>query len=279
MPDRGLQEALSAVGGVTELARQIGISQPVVSNWIRIPAERVVAVEAATGITRVALRPDHNGDLDTTGLDDVDLVCARAYALLGNLLQRVPGADLLSRLAQLRGNASPLGLAVIEIAAAAHDASIKDIECEFFELGIGRGEIVPHASFYLTGFLHERPLARLREVLLRLGIERADGVPEPEDHAGILCEIVAGLGSGELPAPAGSDRLIYEKHLALWIGRFFADIEAATAARFYRHVGTFGCLFPQIQSETSPSPADRRARSKRNPNEDQTDERNGRRPS
>jgi TorA maturation chaperone TorD len=186
----------------------------------------------------VALRPDLYGDLDTTGLDDVDLVCARAYALLDNLLQRAPGADLLSRLAQLRGDASPLGLAAIEIASAAHDASIKDIECEFFELflGIGCGEIVPCASFYLTGFLHERPLMRLREDLLRLGIERADGVPEPEYHAGILCEIMAGMASGEVPAPAGSDRLIYEKHLALWVGRFFADIEAATATRFYRHV-------------------------------------------
>jgi TorA maturation chaperone TorD len=101
----------------------------------------------------------------------------------------------------------------------------------------------------LTGFLHERPLARLRDDLSRLSIDRAEGVAEPEDHAGILCEIMAGLTSGELPAPAGSDRLIFEKHMAPWIGRFFADIEAAAAARFYRHVGMFGRLFLQIESE------------------------------
>jgi TorA maturation chaperone TorD len=251
MRDRGLQEAISVVGGVTDLARRIGISQPSGSDWTRVPAERVVAVEAATGITRVALRPDLFSDLNTIGLGDVDLMRPRAYALRGSLLQRAPDADLVLRLAQLCGDASPLGLALIEIAATAHEASVEGVEREFFDLfiGIGRGEIVQYASFYLTGFLHERQLARLRNDLSRLGIGPADGVAEPEDHAGIVCETMAGLASGELPGPAGSDRLIFEKHMAPWIGRFFADIEAASAARFYRHVGTFGRLFQQIESE------------------------------
>jgi len=251
MPGRGLQQAISAAGGLTELAQRIGISPPSVSNWTRVPAEHVVAVEAATSVARAALRPDLYSDLDTTGLDDVDLMRARAYAVLGSLLQRAPDADLLSRLAQLRGDTTPLGLALIEIAAAAHAALVEDVEREFFDLfiDIGRGEMVPYASFYLTGFLHERPLARLREDLSRLGIDRAEGVAEPEDHAGIFCEIMTGLASDELPAPAGSDRLIFEKHLAPWIGRFFADIETAAEARFYHHVGTFGRLFLQIESE------------------------------
>jgi TorA maturation chaperone TorD len=251
MSDRGLQEAVSTVGGVTELAQRIGISPPSVSSWSPVPAERVLAVEAATGVAHVALRPDLYSDLDRTGLNDVDLVRARAYALLGSLLQRAPDADLLSRLAQLGGDASPLGLALIEIAAAAHAASVEDVEREFFDLfiGIGRGEVVPYASYYLTGFLHERPLARLREDLSRFGIDRAEGVTEPEDHAGIVCEIMAGLTSGELPAPAGSDRVIFDKHMAPWFGRLFADIETAVSARFYRPVGTFGRLFLQIESE------------------------------
>jgi DNA-binding transcriptional regulator YdaS (Cro superfamily) len=56
--DAGLGEAIRAAGGVTELARRIGISQPSVSNWSRVPADRVVAVEAATGVARAVLRPD-----------------------------------------------------------------------------------------------------------------------------------------------------------------------------------------------------------------------------
>jgi TorA maturation chaperone TorD len=250
-PDRGLQKAIRAAGGVTELARRIGISQPSVSNWTRVPAERVVAVEMATGIARLTLRPDLYDDPNTAELDNVDLARVRAYGLLGRLLQRAPDADLLLRLAQLRGDASPFGEAASDLAAAAYQASVDRVEREFFDLfiGIGRGEIVPYASFYLTGFLHERPLARLREDLSRFGIDRAEGVAEPEDHAGILCEVMAGLTSGELPAPANSDRVIFDKHMMPWMGRLFADIETAAAARFYRHVGTVGRLFLQIESE------------------------------
>ena len=58
MTDTGLQQAIRAVGGVTELARRIGIAQPSVSNWTRVPAERVIVVEEATGIDRSILRPD-----------------------------------------------------------------------------------------------------------------------------------------------------------------------------------------------------------------------------
>ena len=93
---------------------------------------------------------------------------------------------------------------------------------------------MPYASYYLTGFLHERPLARLREDLGRIGIARADGVVEPEDHAGILCEIMSGLVSRWLAAPPDSDRLIFDKHIGAWIGRFFVDLEHAEAADFYR---------------------------------------------
>ncbi len=248
MSDRGLQEAIRAVGGVTELARRIGISQPSVSNWTRIPAERVLAVESVSGIGRAILRPDLYGE---AGVDDVDLARAQEYALLARLLTRAPDATLLEQLAELRGDATPLGVAHVELAEAARRADVVQAEREFFDLfiGVGRGELLPYASYYLTGFLHERPLARLREDLGRFGVARADGVAEPEDHAGILCEIVSGLASGRLPAPANSDRTIFEKHMAPWIGRFFADLERAQGAEFYRRVGTVGRVFTEIETE------------------------------
>ena len=88
---------------------------------------------------------------------------------------------------QLHGDATPLGAAHIESGGsrkqmrryARSSANIFDLF-----IGVGRGELLPYASYYLTGFLHERPLARLREDLAALGIERAEGVAEPEDHAG-----------------------------------------------------------------------------------------------
>jgi TorA maturation chaperone TorD len=151
----------------------------------------------------------------------------------------------------LRGDATPLGVAHVALAEAASRTNVERVEREYFDLfiGLGRGELLPYGSYYLTGFLHERPLARLRADLSKLGIERADGEPEPEDHAAILCEIMAGLASRRFPAPAGADRELFENHIAPWIGRFFADLEQADAADFYRRVGGLGRVFIDIESE------------------------------
>src|SRR5262249_14464473 len=101
--DAGLGEAIRAAGGVTELARRIGISQPSVSNWLRVPADRVVAVEAATGVASAILRPDLYAD--TTGVvDDTAVARAREYALLAALLARAPDAAMLRRLARIESD-------------------------------------------------------------------------------------------------------------------------------------------------------------------------------
>jgi TorA maturation chaperone TorD len=249
--DLGLQEAIRAVGGVSELARRVGISQPSISNWDRVPAERVLSVEAATGVARTVLRPDLYASEPAADVDEIDAARAQEYALIATLLRRSPDAKLLDRLSRLRGDASPLGLAHVALADAASKAKLENVEREYFDLfiGLGRGELLPYASYYLTGFLHERPLARLRGDLARIGIDRAEGEVEPEDHAGILCEIMAGLADGRLPAPAGADRELFQKHLAPWIGRFFADLEHARAANFYAHVGALGRTFIEIEAE------------------------------
>lgn len=250
MTDHGLHEAISAAGGVTELARRIGISQPSVSNWLRVPAERVLAVEAATGIARAVLRPDlYNGRPDVA--DDIEAARAQEYRLLAVLLAAAPDAALLERIAKLGGDATPLGTAHDALAAAAARADAATVDREYFELfvGVGRGELLLYGSHYLTGFLHERPLARLRDDLAALGIERAEDQCEPEDHAGILCEIMAGLIDGPFRAPVERQRQIFDRHLAPWIGRFFADLEHARAANFYAHVGVLARTFIEIEAE------------------------------
>src|SRR5262245_39508188 len=194
MRDQGLDEAIRAAGGITELARRLGISQPSVSNWERIPAERVLAVEAATGVARGVLRPDLFGP-ETQAADEVDAARAQEYALLATLFAHAPDAQLLARLARLRGDPSPLGVAHAALGKVAARPVTGRAGRKYFHLfvGVGRGELLPYASYYLTGFLYERPLARLRADLRRLGIERADGRSEPEDSAATLCEIMAGL--------------------------------------------------------------------------------------
>lgn len=183
-------------------------------------------------------------------VDDIDAARGREYALLSALLARPPDRSLLERLAGLSGDSSPLGVVHAALAQAARQTNAEQVEREYFDLfiGLGRGELLPYGSYYLSGFLHERPLARLRAHLARLGIERAGGQAEPEDHAAILCEVMAGLANGVLPAATGADREVFEQHLAPWIGRFFADLERAEAADFYRTVGILGRTLIEIDT-------------------------------
>jgi TorA maturation chaperone TorD len=197
-------------------------------------------------------RPDGAADLD-----EVDAARAREYALLATLLSHAPDQQLLSRIAQLPCDASPLGGAHAAVAEAARGIDAADVGREYFALfiGLGRGELLPYGSYYLSGFLHDRPLARLREDLAKLSVERAASQAEPEDHAAMLCEVMAGVVSGRFPAAPGSDRLLFEKHLAPWIGRFFADLERAKSAEFYRAVGALGRAFIDIETEAFALPA------------------------
>jgi TorA maturation chaperone TorD len=184
-------------------------------------------------------------------VDEIDGARAQEYALLASLLSRSPDTQMIGRLALLGGDASPLGVAHAELGEAARRVNEDNVGREYFDLfiGLGRGLLSPYASHYLTGALYGRPLARLREALQHLGIEKAAERSEPEDHAAILCEIMAGLVGGGIAAPAGADREFFEKHLALWIRRFFVDLEHAKSADFYARVGSLGRTFMEIETE------------------------------
>jgi TorA maturation chaperone TorD len=195
---------------------------------------------------------------DRTGdIDEIDAARAQEYALLSTVLARAPDQHLLERLGDLRGDGSPLGRAHAAVAQAASQTSAVHVEREYFNLfiGVGRGELLPYGSYYLTGFLHERPLARLRTDLDRLGIERVAGQTEPEDHAATLCEVMAGLVSRRFQASPLADRELFERHLSPWIGRFFGDLEQAETADFYRRIGTLGRAFIDIETEAFALPS------------------------
>ena len=232
---RGL---VRAVGGVLEHPDLTAASQLPASSLSHVP-KRGLSVEAVMD------------------LDGVDASRAQEYSLLAMLLSRSPDAATLGRIAKLRGDTTSLGLAHVALAQAAGSANAERISREYFTLfiGVGRGELLPYGSYYLTGFLNERPLARLREDLGAHGIERAEGQAEPEDHAASLCEIMAGMASGQFPVTDRIQQRFFEKHLASWIGRFFADLERAEAAEFYRHVGALGRLFLQTETEAFTLPA------------------------
>lgn len=188
---------------------------------------------------------------------------AQAFALLGVMLSGPPDAALLAGLRRLDGGPTPLGGVLASLAEAATAADAAALEREFFDLfiGVGRGELLPYASYYLTGFLHERPLAELRVELARLGVRRAAGVVEPEDHIAFLCDTMAGLiegrfghgasGAGSSGTGPDAAEAFFARHVRPWAGRFFSDLEKAAAARFYRPVGGLGRLMVELEQDAA----------------------------
>ncbi|MCW2244245.1 TorD/DmsD family molecular chaperone [Azospirillum canadense] len=185
-------------------------------------------------------------------VDDADRLRAQVYTLLAQLLARPPSRALLNTVAGLSGDGTSFGRAIGDLATRAASIDEQQAGREYFDLlvGVTRGELVPFASYYRTGFLNDRPLARLREDMQALGIERAADVVEPEDHIASIAEMMAALIDGSLgPPDLHRQKRFFDRHLAPWAGRFFADLETAEAANLYRPVGTIGRLFLDIEAD------------------------------
>lgn len=176
---------------------------------------------------------------------------AEIYGLLARVLAAPPDAALLQALTQLRGDGSEFGAAFGDLARAAGSTTVEAAGREYHDLfiGLGRGELLPYASYYLTGFLHERPLVDLRGALARLGVERAAAVKEPEDHIAALCEVMAGLIAGTFgaPVPVAQQQEFFDGFVAPWAPRFFHDLEDAQSAALYAAIGRVGRLFLGIE--------------------------------
>lgn len=252
----GLERALSSIGGVSLLARAIGVSQPAVSGWKRVPPDRVLAVEAATGIPRTELRPDLYAESELTAsvtLDEVSAARADTYALLASLLWHAPDAALLRRLAAPVPGEGPLVDLRRVLAEAASATIAADVEREHFALftGLGGGELLPYASYYLTGFVHERPLADVRRDLQALGFVRTEGLSEPEDHIAFLFEVMAALirDPGDIETHCIDDAAFLKAHIQGWSSRLFHDLERAECAKFYRPVAALAARLIDIETQ------------------------------
>lgn len=179
--------------------------------------------------------------------DEVEIARARLYRLLGQFLANPPTSTLLSIATRLGAEQGAVRDALADLAEAAADASVEAARIEYDRLfiGVARGDLVPYASYYLTGFLHERPLARLRADMRRLGYERAPGRSDPEDHIASVCEIMASLIDDADPAQAE----FFARHIDPWAHTFFADLERAANARLYRPVGTLGRVTVELDRQ------------------------------
>ena len=179
---------------------------------------------------------------------------ANTYSLLAALLAAPPPQSLIQLLTRISpaevGGGDQLASAWEVLRLAGERASVESLDDEYHALfvGIGRGELVPYGSWYMTGFLMDQPLAVLRRDLAELGFERQANVKEPEDHVAALLETM-GLLIGDGDTSVNVQRRFFQSHMGPWMKTFFLDLQKASAARFYRAVGQFGDQFIEFEQK------------------------------
>ncbi len=178
---------------------------------------------------------------------------ASAYSILAALLRKVPTVEVLEHVAnfsQVGVDEDELLLSMSTLGLAAKSSELSAIDDEYHDLfiGLGRGELVPYGSWYLTGYLMEKPLSILRDDLVALGFERDENIVEPEDHVAALCEVMSLLISDE-EVSAETQTIFFEKHMSPWMDRFYSDLSEAESAVFYRAVGRFGSAFLNLEKQ------------------------------
>ena len=185
-----------------------------------------------------------------------DLERAHLYALLARVLAEPMGDETLEVVRAIEGKSdgNELGGAFAALGTVAVKTPRGSAEDEYSALFYGdgaRGELLPYASYYLTGFLLEKPLAKLRGDMAALGIQTSGISKEPEDHIAYLCEIMHGLITGAFNEPASleTQKKFFMTHMAPWAGQFFTDLEGAESATLYMPVGTIGRLFMAIEAQ------------------------------
>ena len=187
-------------------------------------------------------------------VSEEDELRAQLYEFLATLLRVEPTDAVVKQVADLSGDDTPIGQASSTLAHLAQKMDGTSVRNEYVDLfiGVGRGELLPYCSYYLTGFLNEKPLAKLRQDMAAIGIARADGVKEPEDHIASLCDMMAGLIRGQFSRSftLAEQASFFKKHLAPWAGLFFNDLESAKNAVFYAPVGSIGKVFMDIESKS-----------------------------
>ncbi len=186
--------------------------------------------------------------------DQAQLARVGVYHLLSTLFSQEPDHEVLQRLCDIgdvdtSNGKIAMGWELMKQSAA--NTNVEAVRDEFFSLfiGVGRGELMPFGSWYLTGFLMEKPVAVLRRDLQMLGIERQEGVAESEDHIAGLCDAMALMIQHSDEIDLATQAQFFKDHIEPWAGRFFEDLQSASNANFYRTVGFFGAAFIEFESD------------------------------
>jgi TorA maturation chaperone TorD len=195
--------------------------------------------------------------LPTTSALDEETARAEIYGLLAQLWYAPPGAELLSAL-RVAVTEAPVAGAFLEepwreVVGAARSLADAEIADEYEALfgGVGKPEVYLYGSHYLTGFLNEKPLARLRGALAELGLARDEAMPETEDHVACVCEVMRYLIAGDDVAVANltRQRAFFGEHVQPWLGALCDAVEAHPRACFYAALARFTRAFAAVEAQ------------------------------
>lgn len=181
-------------------------------------------------------------------ISDEDLARADLYGLLASLFFQPPSNDLLHRIAASaaygNGQDAPqeadLTLAWKALVDMAAGTNEKDWKAEYEEyfIGVGKPEVFLYGSYYLAGFLNEKPLVQLRDDLAALGIEGSDSITETEDHIATLCEVMRFLIAGEDLGVSNltQQKKFFNEHIRPWADRLFDAVQQKNEIKHYQVV-------------------------------------------
>lgn len=193
----------------------------------------------------------------TSSALDEETARAEVYGLLAQLFYAPPTPELLAALRVAPTEAPAAGGFLEEpwraLVGVCRDMDDTDVAAEHDALfgGVGKPEVYLFGSHYLTGFLNERPLARLREDLAGLGLARDEAMPETEDHLAYLCEVMRYLIAGDDVAVSNLTRqqAFFADHLQPWASAACDAVTGHPRARFYARLADFTRAFLGVEQQ------------------------------
>jgi TorA maturation chaperone TorD len=189
--------------------------------------------------------------------DSEEIARAELYGLLARLWLAPPDAELLSQFAVAVTEAPQPGGALEApwqaLVAAMRASSAEAAAAEYDALfgGVGKPEVFLYGSFYLSGFLNEKPLAVLRSDLAALGLGRDAARAETEDHIAYGLEVMRYLIAGDDVEVCNLEqqRRFFRAHLQPWADKLADAVEAQPQAQLWREVAAFTRAFVAVETQ------------------------------
>lgn len=179
---------------------------------------------------------------------------AELYGLLATLFYAPPTQTLLDAIAGTQTHCDSVlerAWAVLVDACAQAQAEPVREEYERLFIGVGKPEVMLYGSYYLSGFLMEKPLAALRADLAELGLERGESVPESEDHIATLCDVMRYLIASDdaVHAQIAAQQKFFAAHMQAWVADLCAALQGHPQATFYAAVAHLAAAFFDVEMQ------------------------------